>query len=247
MIGHFVPQRKDRGISRRSHSRKNAVSLPPVRRLSNKTGRRVYCGSMGSIAALGFRVHTGWAAAVAATGECDVLDRRRLSCEPKSTRFVYHRAAEIPLKEAESLIRRARAEVISAARREIANLLAAVSCNGIKISSACVAGGNSKLPDSLAEILAAHSRIHTAEGAFYRDALAEACEQEGLRVERVPERDLWRSAAAALALSEEQLREHLALMRKRIGPPWGEDQKLATLASCCALPGRRPSARGRKS
>lgn len=164
-----------------------------------------------------------------------MLDRRRLSCEPKSTRFIYHRAAEIPLPEAQSLIRLARADVISAARREIANLLANVSRNGTKISSACVAGGNSKLAGSLAEILAAHSRIHAAEGAFYRDALAEACEREGLSVKRVPERDLWRSAAAALALSEEHLRERLTEMRKRIGPPWGEDQKLATLAACCAL------------
>jgi hypothetical protein len=117
-------------------------------------------------AALGFRVHTGWAAVVAASANCEVLQRARISCEPSSTRFVYHQAAEISPGQAEALIATARAETIAAAEREISNLLGSLAGDGITLRAACVPAGNARLPDALADILAAHSRIHAAEGVF---------------------------------------------------------------------------------
>lgn len=93
------------------------------------------------------------------------------------------------------------------------------------------------MPTSLAEILAAHSRIHAAEGAFYRDALADACKRIGLRIERMPERDLWVVARNARRCNDRELRERLGALGKEIGPPWGEDQKLAALAAFAALHG----------
>jgi hypothetical protein len=192
-------------------------------------------------AALGFRAHTGWAAAVVLGEDWQVLKRRRIILEPKATRFIYHRAAEIPFDEALSLIGDARNESLSAAKCEIGAMLASLADHGTKIRAACVSGGNSRLPESLADILAAHSRIHAAEGAFYRDVLAEACARQGLSVARVPERDLWRLAASAIGASERELRERLNETGKRLRPPWGEDQMLAALAATFAGTSR-PSA-----
>jgi hypothetical protein len=188
-----------------------------------------------TVAALGFRAHTGWAAVIAVTKECEVLERRRIAFEPPSTRFVYHKAAEIPLEQAETMIAAACAEVTAAAERQIKILIAALAERRIAVRAACVPAGNSKLPNVLADILAAHSRIHAAEGVFYREALVEACVRLRLRVVRAPERDLWPLSAKALVSTEVKLRTRLREMGKRLGPPWGEDQKVAALAACVAF------------
>src|SRR5882672_7633623 len=63
----------------------------------------------------------------------------------------------------------------------------------------------------LDRIFASHPRIHTAEGCFYRDVLREACP--------VPA-----SVIAPATLDPSRL-------GKLAPPPWGRDQKLATLAA----------------
>jgi hypothetical protein len=188
-----------------------------------------------NIAALGFRPHTGWAAAVAVTAPWQVIERRRIAYEPEPTRFIYHHAAEITPASAEALICTARAQAAKRARAEIEELISAVQGKGKSVVSAGVPGGNTKLPGSLAEILGAHSHIHAAEGAFYRDVLAGACERMGLSVKRTPERDLWVVASKASGSSEEKLRHRFVMLGKELGPPWREDQKLAALAAFAAL------------
>ncbi|MFL5249282.1 MAG: hypothetical protein ACJ79V_15805, partial [Myxococcales bacterium] len=64
-------------------------------------------------------------------------------------------------------------------------------------------------------ILAAHPRIHTAEGCFYRDVFREACP---VRVLLVPPSSL-----------------DAATIGKIARPPWGRDQKLAALAAWAVL------------
>ena len=186
-------------------------------------------------AALGFRAHTGWAAAVALVRPWEVIERRRIAYEPTATRFIYHHAAEMDSGEAQALIELARAQSVERACAEIGTMVSALSGRGIRIVAAGVPGGNTRLPAALADILAAHTRIHAAEGAFYRDVLADACAQLGVCVVRAPERDLWVIARESLACSEEELRERLAAQGKRLGAPWSEDQKLATLAALASL------------
>jgi hypothetical protein len=70
---------------------------------------------------------------------------------------------------------------------------------------------------NLAEVLASHPRIHTAEACFYRDVFREA---STLRVQVVPPRSLDVSKVGKLAK-----------------PPWGRDQKLAALAAWTVLRG----------
>ena len=188
-----------------------------------------------AVAAIGFRAHTGWAAAVVVARPWQIIERCRIAYEPEPTRFIYHHASEIAAEAAEALIETARIVAAEKARREIGKLISAVHREGKTVVAAGVPGGNNRLPRVLAEILAAHSRIHAAEGAFYRDALADACAHIQLRVKRTPERDLWAAASTSVGCSDDALRTHLGKLGKELGPPWAEDQKLATLAALTAL------------
>lgn len=169
------------------------------------------------------------------TPRFDVIERRRLSYEPEITRFIYHHAAEGPAASAATLIETARAQATEKARGEIEALIAALQSKGKTAVAAGVSAGNNKLPDVLSEILAVHSRIHAAEGAFYRDVLADACAQMDLRVRRMPERDLWAVASKSSGSTENGLRKRFAALGKALGPPWSEDQKLAALAAFAAF------------
>jgi len=169
------------------------------------------------------------------TSRWQIIERRRITYEPEPTRFIYHHASEIPRATAKTLIETAHAQAAEKAQCEIEALLLELRSNGKHVESAGVPGGNARSAASLAQILAAHSRIHAAEGAFYRDVLATACERAGLHVKRTPERDLWEAASTAVGSGAEGLRDRIVEMGKQLGPPWGEDQKLAALAAFVAL------------
>ena len=200
--------------------------------------------------ALGFKIHTGWAAVVAARrpqGHAEILLRRRIELLPPDgsvPRFVYHQAAELPIAEASRLIKRAARAAQEAAHDALATVLEELRDKQVTIEAAGIATGSTAVPSDLKSILAAHTLIHAAEGALFQEALAPTCEARGLAVTRVRERDLW------LQLGQEAQRE-LDSLRGLIGPPWGADQKTAAGAALVALspvgPGlparRRASAR----
>jgi hypothetical protein len=96
----------------------------------------------------------------------DVLERRRIACEPKSGRFLYHAAAELAFESREKSIATGRREARAAAVRELKSLVESLKGKSVFVAAAAVPGGNTKLPDKLADILAAHSRIHAAEGCL---------------------------------------------------------------------------------
>jgi hypothetical protein len=189
---------------------------------------------------VGFRPHTGWAAAVALARGAKapvIVDRRRILFEPhvEATRFLYHKAAEGPLRKAQALIDAARVAAQASAIHEIKRLVADLDAKKYLAVAAAIPAGNTKLPATLGDILAAHMRIHSAEGAFYRDVLADACKDSGLEVYRTPERDLWSVTARALRIQDGALKERMREMGVAAGPPWSEDQKLATLAAWAHL------------
>jgi hypothetical protein len=198
--------------------------------------------SKETFAVLGFRPHTGWTAAVALAGkpnEPKVIDRRRIAFGPEGEgRFVYHRAEEGPRDAAHRAIAGARKSSETAAAREIAKWIAELKARGFRAMAAAVPTSRRPLPKNLDEILGAHSRIHAAEGAFYRDAIASACETSGLEVRRVVERELPSLASALLKTGQGGVETRLRDMGKILGPPWSEDQKLATLAAWLQLGAR---------
>jgi len=181
--------------------------------------------------ALGCSVHTGWAACVAVAGSVgapQVLLRERVELFPGPNRFVYHRAALAGPAEAERIVAKARAVAARGAADGLRRLMAQARAAGAE-PVACVIVANTKdLPASVAEIVAAHPKMHAAEGALYRDALAEAARAGGLRLRIVAPRE-----AEAL-----QPKATIERVGKLVGRPWSKDHRLAAFAAWAALAAR---------
>ena len=192
-------------------------------------------------AALGFRLHTGWAAVVAAAArpnQIEILTRRRIELLPADgsiPRFVYHEAAELEAKESAALIKRATAGSRQAARAAVTEIIEWLKRMDIAVGEAGIPGGSTVVPQSLAKILGSHPLIHAAEGALFHSAVTGACEAAGLKAVTVREREVLSRAAAARGIAEPRFRRSLDDLRKTIGPPWTADQKIAAAAALLAL------------
>src|SRR5438876_1610561 len=156
-------------------------------------------------AALGFRVKSGWAAAVFLTGPgrspqlCDV--RRIELSDPRlpETRQPYHGAMG-KLETDTTKINRRVSVVRSIAQQSIATLLASYRQKGYAISRAALVVGSQVDPDSIAND---HIRAHAFEGQLFRSALEEALQTCGIRTEILIERNAYAQAAAKLKESND--------------------------------------------
>ena len=196
-------------------------------------------------AALGFRAHSGWAAAIALAESGKtlvVLERLRIElADPRVKGFPqpYHAAEPLPLSEARKLIE----ECVAASGRLALTGIRAVIENLRKrgheaVACGLVTGSGRPLPP-LEGVLASHALIHTAEGVMFREALQRAAEVVHLLVRPVKEREAYEEAARVLSIDVSEIRGRLAVAGKSAGPPWKEDQKLAALAAWMALRERR--------
>lgn len=198
-------------------------------------------------AALGFRLHTGWAALVAVAQRPDkieVLLRRRLELLPADgsiPRFVYHTAAELNAGESAALVKRATAGALKTARAAVKEIVEMLRRLDVSLDAAGIPTGSTKVPAELARILSSHPMIHSAEGVLFQQAVAGACEGCGLAIVTVREREVLTRAAEACGSDAARFRESLDGLRKTVGPPWGADQKTATAAALVALTSVRGS------
>jgi hypothetical protein len=196
---------------------------------------------MASTAALGFRLHTGWAALVAIAGvpgKFQVLLRSRVELLPRGDsvpRFVYHKAAELPLSEAVELVSRAEAASEESALTAVKEILDHLGSLAIAVKAGGIPCGSRPVPKDLSAVLRSHPMIHTAEGALFQRAVTSACQGCGLAVISVREREVWRNAASSWNLKEEEMRQQVDGLRKSVGAPWGTDQKTATAFALLAL------------
>jgi hypothetical protein len=196
---------------------------------------------MATRAALGFKLHTGWAMLVAVAGqpgEIQVLFRGRIELLPpdKSVpRFVYHEAADLPLSGATALVKRVREAAKQAARLALKDVLRDLDSRGAKAVVCGVLSGSTPVPDDLSRILHSHPMIHAAEGALFQQAIVSACESCGLAVTTAREREVWSRAAAAWDITEPGLRKNVHALRKSLGPPWSADHKSAAAIALLAL------------
>jgi len=197
--------------------------------------------SKGRKAALGFRCHSGWAAAIVVRKSSDgvqVVERRRIDiCDPAipNSKQPYHAAEPMPFSEAEAFIAQCRASSRQLAVAAVETLLAGGSQQGLHVASCGVLWGSGRPLPTLREILNSHSLIHAAEGEFYREVMSIACKSADVRVVRVRERDAMRQASDQTSLPEAAIRHRLSAIGRTLGPPWTADQKLATLAGWLAL------------
>ncbi|HEV2365125.1 MAG TPA: hypothetical protein VGS12_13115 [Caulobacteraceae bacterium] len=192
---------------------------------------------METPAVIGLRAHTGWAAAVAVAGEREaprVVERRRIELAGAGlNRFVFHHAAELSAADAERWIERARLAAERHATDQMAALVAAIRSLGQRAIAAVVPAA-APLPP-LGAIVGAHAKIHAAEGVFWREVTAAACIGVGLEVRRVGERAARDLLAALLPDGRPSLEARLRGLGAALGPPWAEDQKLATVLAWTRL------------
>lgn len=192
-------------------------------------------------AAVGFRVHSGWAAVVAVSLEKSApvaLDRKRVHLVNTFTytfRQPYHTAEKMPLAEARKFIAQVGKEARQLALRAVRGMQADLERLDIKLmhGSLLLASGR-PLPD-LEKILASHALIHTADGELFREAIVHGCEGCGLTMERIRERELLESAGRAFHLKPVEVMRRVTELGKPLGSPWSQDEKFATLAAWLAL------------
>ena len=194
-------------------------------------------------AALGFRAHSGWAAAVALGGSPrspDVIDRRRISLvEAGSPGGVqpYHVARTMDLLKAEEFIQAVIVAIDRTASLALRSFAEAISSKDRKITSCGIVLASGRPLPSLEITLRSHPMVHTAEGELYRAAIAKAAKDLNLQCVRVPERDLYKFAAKQLHIPEPKLKVRITEMGRSQGTPWSSDEKCATLVAWLALAG----------
>jgi hypothetical protein len=194
-------------------------------------------------AAVGFRVHSGWTAAVAVTigkGSPSVVAKQRPHLVETFTyafRQPYHTSEKMPLGEAREFVARVQKEARRLAYRAIRGLQSDCREQGIKITRGCLLLASRRPLPALDKILASHALIHTADGELFREAILHACARCGLRTESIREKELLELAKGALRVQPVALLRRVTELGKPFGSPWSQDEKFATLAAWLALKG----------
>jgi hypothetical protein len=197
----------------------------------------------GNSAALGFRAHSGWAAAVALGGSLrspEVIDRRRIALiEPGSPGGVqpYHVARTMDLPKAEEFIAGVIAAIDRSALLAVRTFAEGISGKSHEIACCGIVLASGRPLPSLERTLRAHAMVHTAEGELYRAAIVSAAKNLNLRCVRVPERDLYKLAAKQFRIPEPKLKIRITEMGRTLGSPWSVDEKSATLVAWLAMAG----------
>ena len=194
-------------------------------------------------AALGFRAHSGWAAAAAVGGSPrspEVIDRRRIALiESGSPGGVqpYHVARTMDLPKAEEFIQAVIAAIDRSALVAVREFAEAINAKGRPVVSCGIVLASGRALPSLEATLRSHAMVHTAEGELYRAAIARAAKYLKWQCVRVPERDLYELAAKHLRIPEPKLKLRITEMGRGQGAPWSADEKCATLVAWLALAG----------
>jgi hypothetical protein len=189
--------------------------------------------------ALGLRAHSGWAALVVVgkhNGDFVIVDRRRIELvENEWQKQPYHAAENLKRDAARDLVKRGIAAARRNAGREIRAALKRERQRENEVTACAVLVTDPMPAWSTEEILAVHFRMHKAEGVLFRDALIRAAEACRLAVVAIPEKRLVEQAVNVLRTRANDLSDTISTLGKSVGPPWGKDQKEATVAALVAL------------
>ena len=196
-------------------------------------------------AALGIRVHSGWGALIAVSHEnatIEILDRRRIPITGTTDAGAsqpYHAARNLQLPEAELFLANAFTAAHTTASRALRQLMDVLHAQKYRVTGCAILMSAARPLPRLEKILAAHPLLHTAEGQFFRDAFAKACESNAIPVTKIKERDLEIALQEKFCRHAAQIKNKVHLAARPLGPPWTTDQKLATLAALLLLSSRK--------
>ena len=191
---------------------------------------------------LGICMHSGWGILVAVSGDppsIAIVERRRFEIiDPaiSGAKQPYHHAATLALTEAEKYLRQCAAVSERLAAALIDEVVQQQTDRGHRIVGAAILRSAARPLPALSSILASHPLIHTAEGEFFRDVVAKACEESGIPVRSIKERELEERANTVFGAAVNRVQQAIAKLGATIGPPWTKDHKIATLAASLVLP-----------
>jgi hypothetical protein len=194
-------------------------------------------------AAIGFRVHSGWAAVVAVCvekGAPVVLVKQRVHLVETFTyefRQPYHTAEKMQLGQAREFIARMQAEARRLAYSAIRGLESRTQEQGVKLTRCGLLLASGRPLPGLEKILASHALIHTADGELFREALLHASNRFGLKEFKIKEKELLDRAGQVLRAKPSELARRVTELGRPLGSPWSQDEKFATLAAWLALTG----------
>lgn len=180
---------------------------------------------------LGFRVKSGWAAAVLLSSSRKspaVIDSRVIElADPgvAESRQPYHAGfgtAQSDTAKVERLVR----GVERFSRRTIAVLIDEYRARH-KLRSAAVVVASLTDPATIAN---PHMRAHASEGRLFRTVLVDGLEQCGLRVRVVLEREVYEILGKALRRSPSRAKSQVAALGAAVGC-WRAEQKVAAAAA----------------
>ena len=187
----------------------------------------------------GFRVKSGWAAAVL-LGEPRRSPRLYDSfiidlCDPKipATRQPYH--AAMGKLEANAAKLKARLTIVRrATKRSVAKMLADCRRNNFQIRRAGLVVGSQIDPALIAN---PHIRAHALEGQLFRTKLVDALRAQGISSSVWSEREAYVQAAAKLKTPLGKVQRTTQNLGRSVGGPWRAEQKLAAVAAWVSLTG----------
>jgi hypothetical protein len=185
--------------------------------------------------ALGFRVKSGFAIAVALRGPAGApspIARRIVELsdpDVAESRQPYHHGFFTHETDARAIARRVKV-VERCAKRAVASLLADEPFTGCR--AAVLVVGSVIDPAAVGN---PHIRAHASEGKLFRTVLQSALTSHGVRCDVIVEKQLGAKATAGLKRRGADITRTVARFGKEIGGPWRADEKAASTAAWLAL------------
>jgi hypothetical protein len=178
---------------------------------------------------LGIAHHLGWAVAVTASADHQVVDRRRIELvEPgMPTAPIHHEGKPLGDAAVAALVAKVRASALRAASASLDQLTTALP---EPIVSMSLRSWPLDFPDDIA----VQRRVpfeSRADSVMYRQVLAELARARGWTVHLYDARDV---EDRAVSLLGDRADEVLHGPRARLGPPWAKDHRTALAATILA-------------
>jgi len=178
---------------------------------------------------LGIAHHFGWAVAVTASAEHEVVDRRRIALiEPGTAAApIHHEGKPLDDRALARLVDQVRASAERATAAALDELADAVRAPIVSMS---LRAWPPDFPHNIAVQRHPPHESH-ADSIMYREILAEAAHARRWKVHTFDAKHVEAEAAAILGA-----RAHDVLHgpRERLGPPWAKDHRLALAATIVA-------------
>jgi hypothetical protein len=178
---------------------------------------------------VGIADHFGWAVAVTASADHEVVDRRRIELVEHGVTAapIHYEASRLDAAGTAELVATVRASVVratSGALEELANSLPA------RVLSLSLRSWPKDFPDDIA-VQRRPPYEARADAIMYRQVLAEVARSRGWQVHVYEAKAVVDEAAAILG---ERIDDVLQGPRSRLGPPWTKDHRTALAATIVA-------------